>query len=510
MNEVGLAAAIAPLIVTLDIGTSSARVMLFDRSARTVTGVVGRHEYEVTTTADGGAELDPDAVVDRLAVAIDAVLAAVGDRVEQIAAVATCSLVPNLLAIDDNDRAVSPCYTWADTRADPFVDDLRAELHYPTYHLRTGCMIHASLAPAKLRWLATARPELFAQRRRWLSIAEYVLLRFTGRLACSYSIAAWSGLLDQTTMTWDQATLARLPIVADQLAPLADVADGWSGLRHDYALRWPGLRSARWLPGVGDGATSNIGSGCSTRRRAAVMVGTSGALRVVADGPAPAPPDGLWLYRANRDRFVLGGALSNGGNLLQWMRETIQVPDHDELQPLLASRPPDGHGLTVLPFLAGERSPGWASRATGAIVGLRLHTTPLDLLQAGLEAVCYRFAAIFDLVTQALPEVDEIIASGGALLRTPAWIQMLADVLGRPVTASAEHEASSRGAALLALEVLGGSVWFEQPSGLGQRWEPDLSRHEQYQSARARQAQLYAVLIQGAGGWGQSLPLPRR
>jgi gluconokinase len=259
--------------------------------------------------------------------------------------------------------------------------------------------------------------------------------------------------------------------------------------------------AARWLPPVGDGATSNIGSGCSTRQRVAVMVGTSGALRVVADGPAPAAPDGLWLYRANRDRFVLGGALSNGGNLLNWLTESLTLPDYDTLQATLAARPPDGHGLTVLPFLAGERSPGWASHATGAIVGLRLHTEPLDILQAGLEAVAYRFGAIYELVRSALPGADEIIASGGALLNSPAWLQIVADVIGLPVTASGEVEASSRGGALLALEVLGGPAWFDRPTALGRRFDPDLARHARYREARARQAHLYEVLVRGGGGW---------
>jgi gluconokinase len=344
---------------------------------------------------------------------------------------------------------------------------------------------------------------------RWLTLGEYVLLHLTGQRGCSFSAASWSGMLDQSTMTWDSITLDRLPITADQLAPLIDVCDGTVGLRPTLARRWPALAQARWLPAVGDGATSNIGSGCFTRERVAVMVGTSGALRVVAGGDAPVAPDGLWLYRANRDRFVLGGALSNGGNLLEWLTESLQLPPYESLQAPLATRLPDGHGLTVLPFLAGERSPGWASHATGAIVGLRLHTQPLDLLQAGLEAVAYRFAAIYDLVRSALPGATEIIGSGGALLNSPAWMQIIADVLGLPVTASGEAEASSRGTALLALEAIGGEDWATIGAALGRRFEPDLARHARYREARARQAHLYDVLIRGAGGWTAAESDPR-
>lgn len=505
MSAVAPAAAERPLVLTLDIGTSSARAMLFDRLARPLAGAGGRHAYEVRTTPDGGADLDPDAVLAGLCAAIDEALAEAGALAGEIAAVAACSLVPNLLAVDEQGRPVTPCYTWADTRSAPFVETLRAGLDYPAYHARTGCMLHASYTPAKLLWLAETRPELFARPHRWMSLAEYIYLRLLGSAACSYSVASWSGLLDQTTMSWDETTLRRLPITAEQLSPLADIGDPLPPPAPEYAARWPALARARWLPAVGDGATSNIGSGCSTRDRVAVMVGTSGALRVVGDGPAPVAPDGLWLYRANRARFVLGGALSNGGNLLDWLRETLQLPDYDGLQAELAARSPDGHGLTVLPFLAGERSPGWASHATGAVVGLRLHTRPLDILQAGLEAVAYRFAAIYQLVRAAVPEAREIIASGGALLNSPAWMQILCDVLGAPVVASGVAEASSRGTALLALEALGGRAWFaavETP--LGRRYEPDMTRHGRYSEARGRQAALYEVLIRGGSGWPEA------
>ena len=108
----------------------------------------------------------------------------------------------------------------------------------------------------------------------------------------------------------------------------------------------------------------------------------------------------------------------------------------------------------MLPLLAGERSPGWAGDATGSIAGLHLSTTPLDILRASLEGVAYRFALIAQGICTETDCSHRFIASGGGLLNSPAWLQIFADVLGRPVVASAEPEATSRGAALLALEAL--------------------------------------------------------
>ena len=97
---------------------------------------------------------------------------------------------------------------------------------------------------------------------------------------------------------------------------------------------------------------------------------------------------------------------------------------------------PDGHGLTVLPFWAGERSPGWHDAARAAITGMTLHTTPLDVMRASLEATAYCFANIHDRLRSIWGDTGEIVASGAGLLQSPVWMQMLADVLERPITAS--------------------------------------------------------------------------
>ena len=112
---------------------------------------------------------------------------------------------------------------------------------------------------------------------------------------------------------------------------------------------------------------------------------------------------------------------------------------------------PDSHGLTFLPLLSGERGPGWSDRAGATIEGLTLATTPLELLRAGLEAVALRFA----MLDADLPGEQTVVATGGGLVNSPAWTQIIADALGRPVAHSGVDEGSSRGAAVLALEALG-------------------------------------------------------
>src|SRR6185312_3584306 len=108
----------------------------------------------------------------------------------------------------------------------------------------------------------------------------------------------------------------------------------------------------------------------------------------------PAPPRGLWRYRVDRRRSLLGGATSEGGNVYAWCREVLRLPDDDAVEAALRARTPDTHGLTVLPFLAGERAPGWRGDRRAAITGLSLDTTALDVVHAALEAVALRLALV--------------------------------------------------------------------------------------------------------------------
>jgi gluconokinase len=268
-------------------------------------------------------------------------------------------------------------------------------------------------------------------------------------------------------------------------------------LQPEWTERWPQLAKAAVCPAIGDGAAANIGSGCDTPDRIALTIGTTGAMRMVVDPSIEQVPLGLWLYRVDGARGLLGGATTEGGSLFAWLSQTLRLPPAAELEAKLVQRPPTAHGLTVLPFIGGERAPGWNEAARGTFSGVSMHTDAVDFVQASLESIAYRFALIHGRIKAHLP-VDShqtIIASGGALLQSPAWMQIMADVLGQPVVALEESELTSRGVALLALEALGQiGKPSDLPPATGKIYEPDPDRHAVYQDALARQVDLYERL----------------
>ena len=485
-----------PITLALDIGTSGVRAALFDGRGDEIEGshcALSNHQH---AELGAGVDANAESLANFVTRAIDVAVARAESFVSRIDYVATACFWHSLVGVDDGGRAVTPLLGWADTRAADAVAELRARFDESEVHPRTGARFHPSYWPAKLLWLRSNRGELFRKAQRWLSFSDYFFLQLFGDTSTSVSMASATGLFDQRTCEWDGELLEAIGISSAQLPSIASSGQTVQRLREEYVLRWPLLDRAAWFPAIGDGAANNIGAGCTNRNRAALMIGTSGAMRVLFRGSPPAslPPE-LFCYRADRERVVIGGALSDGGGLRAWMKDALLLNyDDDELETSLALMEPDAHGLTVLPFWSGERATGWSAAARGAIIGLTSSTKPIEILRAAMESICYRFALLARALDAIAPGAT-IVASGNALLASRAWVQMIADVLSQAIELSGAREASCRGAALLALETIGKIDSIETvQSESDEVFEPDPARQRVYAQAIARQQALYEKL----------------
>jgi gluconokinase len=480
-----------PLALGIDLGTGSVRAFLYDVAGRRHGGV--RLPYEWRITGDGGVETDAEKLVALVSAAISGALTALPPR-KRVVAVGISGLWHTLLGTSRDGTPTTPVYAWSDARATDAARSLRRRLDEQAVHARTGAMLHPSYPPARLAWLRAAQPERFAGVAWWASAPEYVWFRLTGERRVGVSIAAGSGLLDQLTLQWDGELLHAIDVRPDQLSDIALGATHLNRRRSpDGALEWPPLEQAIWQLPAGDGACANIGSGCTTPDRMCLTIGTSAAARCMMPWPRAArAPAGLWVYRLDESHAVLGGAISNGGLVRRWARRTLRLPEDDaELDELLAARPPAEHGLAMLPFLAGERSPDWPLDATALLAGVRLATVPLDILQAAMEAVAYRLALLRTRLLAEVPAARSVIASGAALQRSPYLAHLVADVFGEPLLMTQEQEASSRGAAMLALLAAGELGSFsdvvEPPA---RPLQPDPDRHTVHVGAMERHRRL--------------------
>ncbi len=464
--------------------------------------------YQPRVTTDGGVDVDADWLLDRLAEVIDRTLHRL-PRHTSVAGVGISTFWHSLMGVSRTGKALTPVWLWADTRSAGQVQALRGILNanHPTgvddYHQRTGAPLHPSFFPGKLRCIAERQPAVFHRVQRWMSFGEYAALRWFGEAHCSHSMASGTGLWNHTQHGWDKPTLALCGIHVEQLNPVKD--DGQSGLLKPWRERWPILADVPWFPAWGDGACANIGSGAVRSGQVAVTVGTSSALRMVVPSTQKSRlPASLWRYLIDARRHMLGGALSEGGNVYRWARDLFRWPatgktENETIEENLAAMSPDSHGLTFLPFLAGERSPGWQPARRATLAGLTLATTPLHILRAGLEAVALGLGDIHRDLTPLRPVDDngEILAGGAALRQSPLWTQMIADALGAPVIAVDVDEASGRGAALLAAERLGGLPLEETRVRRLHRYRPRTKFTAAYQRAAERQQRFYTAVHSG-------------
>ncbi len=290
-----------PLVLVLDIGTSSVRAALYDALANAIPRAFAKIERSLTVTADGGAEIDADEAVAEVATAIDTLLEKTSRKKTEIEYVASCSFWHSLVGVDANGKPTTRVFGWADTRSGKYTAALKKRFDENETHNRTGAHFHSSFWPAKLLWLRRDFPDVFAKTERWLSFSDYVALKLFDEATTSISMASGTGIFDIRKCVWDAELLKFLEIKSANLPEIvANDSDTFS-LNKKHAKRWPRLGYAKWFLPVADGAADNIGAGCVTKSQAALMVGTSGAMRVAYAGEPPEQiPDGLWCYRIDR------------------------------------------------------------------------------------------------------------------------------------------------------------------------------------------------------------------
>lgn len=481
-----------PFIVSLDAGSSSVRALLFDAQARQVEGFGAHLTYRIHTTPDGGAEVDPEDLAQLAIDCLDELHRQVANAGCRVAAVAGSAFWHSFLGVGMDGKPTLPIMHLLDTRSVHHVGRI------PNAHARTGCMPHSSYWPARLLWLAENRADAMRSTTRWLSFPEFLIEKLFGHARASISMISATGLWNQNAGDYDQESLSALPIRRDQLPDPATFDQPETELLPEYRAMWPAFVEAQWFPALGDGACNNLGSGCIDPARASLMAGTTGAMRIVVEASSIEIPAGLWCYRVDQKRFVIGGALSSGGEVFAWAKRTLQIPKDQEAR--LETAEPGSHLLTVLPYFSGERTPYWRADLRAAITGLSFSTDAFDIMRAGLEAVALGFSEIYQLlasrsVASTGQALTEVIASGGALLRSPGWTQMMADALGRPVIACTEPEPSCRGAALWAMERIGLIDNLSAlPASTGAVFEPRPEHRAAYERLRLEQHALFEKL----------------
>ena len=479
--EIAPSAALRPLVVALDFGTSSTRIQVHDARGRPISGTLVQHPTTWRTDASGGAWTDATALLGTLDALLDGLVASHAALLADVVAGGVSCLYHTFCGVDGRRRAVTPLRSWADTSAAAKAADLSRRHDGEEVRQRTGAPLHPGYWPARI---AAARADSALGVSGWAGLPELVHHRLTGSWTLGRSLAAGTGLWDRRRDRWDRELCAALGVEDNALAPVStDLALAPTG--DAVATRWPALGDVRWLAPIGDGACSNIGLGATGPGRAGLMIGTSAAMRVVLDGGVNRVPHGLFAYGIEGGRTLLGGALSEGGGTAAWWGGVTGRRLED---------PEAGGGAVVmLPYLSGERAPGYHATATGTIAGLRSTDGPGALLGAIMIAVASGLAEI----DAALGSPPSITATGGALRESARWQRLVASALGRPIDVARIAEPSLRGAALLALDAAVVRPLATVEPHEADRVEPVEAEIQAVRRAAQARAELYRRLVAG-------------
>ncbi|MBD1910911.1 MULTISPECIES: gluconokinase [unclassified Leptolyngbya] len=454
---------IQPLILGIDIGTTSTKALLF-----TARGTIVAHHaigYPLLSPEPGIQEQEPEAILAAVVGCVQAVAQANPIPPDLWVGMCFSAAMHSLIAVDAQGLPLTRSITWADRRSAGWVDKVRLEHNGKEIYHRTGTPIHPMSPLLKLLWLQQEQPEIFQRATKFISIKEYVLYHWFGEYVVDHSIANATGLFNMKALDWDEEALSLANIKPDRLSQLVPTTHVLKGMKTDYAAAMGIPAEMPVVVGASDGVLANLGVGAIAPGIVAITIGTSGALRGVVDRPVTDPLERLFCYALTEKHWVIGGAVNNGGIILRWVRDNFSAAEvalaiqnqqdpYELITALAAQVPPGSNGLIFHPYLAGERSPLWDADARGSFFGLNMHHSRAHMIRAVMEGILYNLYVVMQSLQDAVGLTQSLRASGG-FVRSPFWRQMLADIFNHEVVIPDSYESSGMGAAFLGLYALG-------------------------------------------------------
>jgi len=435
------------VILGADIGTTHIKVVTATTAGETLS--VLKRAVITSQPAAGFHEQSPEEifrdVIDLCNQALDNL-----SKEDRVLAISFSTAMHSLLLTDEYGSALTSMLTWADIRSTAQADGLKNTVSVEQLYHRTGTPLHPMSPLCKIIWFRENEPALFERAARFVSFKEFLFYHLTGEWLVDYSMASATGLFDSQRLQWDDEALELAGITAGRLAEPVPVTYMSTG---DKLLLSVNNEPVKLIIGGSDGAMANLGAGAVGKGRAAVTIGTSGALRLLQEGYKPDRRGQLFFYLLDENTWITGGAINNGGLAIEWLSGLFDKPVNDLLTEM-ADVAPGSEGLLCVPYLQGERFPVWDAKISGSFAGLRAYHTRAHFVRAIVEGICYSMQEILEALRSNEYVVKELIASGG-FTQSSEWVQMLADITGLRVNLPSNAEASAMGAIFTALYALG-------------------------------------------------------
>jgi xylulokinase len=479
-----------PYVLALDLGTSSLKGVAFDLTGELLT--TASASYPTRRPAPLAAEQDPGDWWTATRAVVAALRTAPVLAKARLLAIGLCGQMHGVVLRDAAERVVRPCLTWADERGGERLSDMGARVDPARVLSISGNPLNAGFSAAKLDWLRAGEPATWGAVRSIALPKDELRLRLTGEIATEPTDASGTLLFDLAGRRWSSELLEGWSIDESLMPPVLD-SGTVAGVVRPAAADELGLEPGIAVTtGAGDTLAAAAGLGIAHWDGGAASgvgmlgIGTAAQVLVTAGAPIIDQQGRLnALCHVHPKAWCAMAAVLDGGGALAWIRSVTGTTDLD-FDAFLAQAgriPPGADGVTFLPHLSGERTPGMNAAARASFVGLSIRHDRAHLVRAVLEGVAYSLREGLDVLREAGIAPAEL-RIGGTVSGSEIWLRILADVLGVVVQTTSVEQASARGAGLLAaaaLDPTAPSRWAETLSAGSRSLEPEPAEQRAYE-----------------------------
>jgi xylulokinase len=491
-------------LLGIDIGTTSTAGILIDTEGRTL--ATRERESLLLSPEANWAEEDPALWWSNTCAIIAELLRATGLSGADIAAVGTTGMVPAVVLLDAEGRVLRRSMQQNDARALAEIDAMAARVDPATFLAATGGSVNQQIVAPKLRWLARHEPEVFRRIATIFGSYDYITHRLTGARSVDHNWALESGLMDIRRRAFTPELLGEAGIDMALLPPIR--------ASHEIV----GRVSAEAAAVTGLAAGTPVVAGCADHVASAFVAGAAaegdlvlkfgGAGDILLSTAKQVTDPRLFIdYHILPDHYFSNGCTATSGSLLNWIvrqfaggelaaADAAGVSIHAWLDRQAAALPPGADGLLLLPYFLGEKTPLQDPHARGTIVGLGLHHRLAHIWRAALEGVIFGFRHHIEVFAERDLGVTRVFACDGGAA-SDLWLQIAADVIGRPVRRIDHHPGSCLGAAFVAghgAGLLPDWTAIARYVAAGRLFEPDAARGAVYDRAYANYRETYQRL----------------
>ena len=497
------------LVIGIDSSTSATKAIAWDGGGKAI--AEGRAPIAMSNPAPGQFEQDPAEWWGSTASALQQLAAKID--VKRVAAIGISNQRETFGIFSADGQALRPGMVWLDERAKPQYRRFGQTFGSERVHAISGKPLDVIPPIYRMLWLQEHEAELFRRADKITEVHGYLTHKLTGNWTTSTASADPMGALDMRKKEWSREILDAVGVDARKMLALAAPGTQTGELIRDAAAVTGLPAGIPVIAGGGDGQCAGTGAGVSADHpeRAYVNLGTA-----LVSGSYGRNYAHNLAFRTEvaiaDDGYIFETCMRSGTFLVDWLTQVLGTERNGKRELIAAleaeakQSPIGSNGVMIVPYWQGCMNPYWDSSARGVIVGLSGSTRRGDIYRAFLEGMALEQATATDEVEKAtgIP-IETFIAIGGGAA-SDFWVQIVADITGKPVQRSETVEASSLGAAIAAAK---GAGWHKSIAEAGaamagepvRTFEPDPKRHARYEQLRAMHAELWPKLA----AWNQRL-----